>query len=704
MYGEISSPGFPSYYPNETRAEWYIAVPSGYYIRLHFRYFQMEASQGCVYDRLKVNEGTRTLGVFCGDMEKPAGAGNRPQPILDSTRNSLHLEFSSDFSNQQPYTGFHIYYEAVDVDECSQDPASQPVCDQICHNTIGSYTCDCWRGYSLRDDGRSCKVECQEYFSEMSGQFTSPGYPAAYPANLHCNYSIRVEEGFSISLGFQGLFEIESHPQVKCPYDNMTIEYKNTVLGPLCGSERPAAVDTLSNAVDILFHTDTSGIERGWKIHYTTDRIPCPALQTLEHGTISPILPQYRFLDRVRYSCDVGYKIMKRGRELTSFNMICMKDGTWNKDVIAICQSKVQVCRGGGGAQSDCGAPKVLANGKFQVLGVKAVKDGYLTQIQYSCDQRYRMKTEGDGMYTCSADRVWNNPTVSNTIPYCAPVCGVPDRPVTSLSVGRVLGGSEAPDGSFPWQVFVRPPQGRGAGVLVSDRWVLTAAHVLWNKDKNKPTDQDLESHGIYVGDNDLDDLVLSPGLPVERVYLHPNYSGSDPNYSNDIALIKLTAPLRLTADIAPVCLPPAGGPGHEWVYQEGRLGYLAGWGMTEDRRLTNKLHYASLPVANTEKCRGALAAAQPRVQKPLELTAGSFCAGTGLGGGADACQGDSGGVSPWRGVGGGGEQVEEGVWYVAGLVSWGLDCGKVGRYGVYTDVGAYIPWMQEVMEGHVGT
>ncbi|XP_032902123.1 complement C1r-A subcomponent-like [Amblyraja radiata] len=383
---------------------------------------------------------------------------------------------------------------------------------------------------------------------------------------------------------------------------------------------------------------------------------------------------------------------MKRGRELTSFNMICMKDGTWNKDIIAICQ------------MSDCGTPKVLENGKFEVLDVKAVKDGYLTRIQYSCDQRYRMKTEGDGTYICSADRVWNNPTVSKTIPYCAPVCGVPDVPVTSLSVGRVLGGSEAPDGSFPWQVFVRPPQGRGAGVLVSDRWVLTAAHVLWNKGAKKPTDGELESHGIYVGDNDLDDLVLSPGLPVERVYLHPNYSGSDPNYSNDIALIKLANPLRLTADIGPVCLPPARGPGHEWLYQEGRLGYLAGWGMTEDQRLTNKLHYASLPVANTEKCRGALAAAQPRAKKPLKLTAGSFCAGTGLGGGADACQGDSGGALSVEGGRGGREQVEEGVWYVAGLVSWGLDCGKVGRYGVYTNVGAYISWMQEVMEGHVGT
>ena len=29
-------------------------------------------------------------------------------------------------------------------------------CEQICNNTVGSYTCSCNNGYSLNSDGRNC--------------------------------------------------------------------------------------------------------------------------------------------------------------------------------------------------------------------------------------------------------------------------------------------------------------------------------------------------------------------------------------------------------------------------------------------------------------------------------------------------------------------------------------------------------------------
>ena len=41
----------------------------------------------------------------------------------------------------------------VDVDECSLGTAG---CDQLCTNSIGSYTCDCNVGYYLLDDGHNC--------------------------------------------------------------------------------------------------------------------------------------------------------------------------------------------------------------------------------------------------------------------------------------------------------------------------------------------------------------------------------------------------------------------------------------------------------------------------------------------------------------------------------------------------------------------
>ena len=44
----------------------------------------------------------------------------------------------------------HLY---TDVDECA-DGVSE--CDQNCHNNNGSYTCSCYVGFALNNDGLHC--------------------------------------------------------------------------------------------------------------------------------------------------------------------------------------------------------------------------------------------------------------------------------------------------------------------------------------------------------------------------------------------------------------------------------------------------------------------------------------------------------------------------------------------------------------------
>jgi len=40
--GKITSPGYPSHYPNDVQCTWTISVPDGFIVKLTFKFFYME--------------------------------------------------------------------------------------------------------------------------------------------------------------------------------------------------------------------------------------------------------------------------------------------------------------------------------------------------------------------------------------------------------------------------------------------------------------------------------------------------------------------------------------------------------------------------------------------------------------------------------------------------------------------------------------
>ena len=92
---------------------------------------------------------------------------------------------------------------------------------------------------------------------------------------------------------------------------------------------------------------------------------------------------------------------------------------------------------------------------------------------------------------------------------------------------------------------------------------------------------------------------------------------------------------------------------------------------------------YFSPPFVNQQTCLRSLEGERQ------QLTDNMICAGM-PDGKSDACQGDSGSALA---IG------REGIYTAAGIVSWGIDCNTVGKYGVYTRVVNYLDWIKKTMD-----
>ncbi|XP_072106304.1 complement C1s subcomponent-like, partial [Mobula birostris] len=313
----------------------------------------------------------------------------------------------------------------------------------------------------------------------------------------------------------------------------------------------------------------------------------------------------------------------------------------------------------------DCGAPRRLRNGATNFTSTLLQ-----SRVKYSCEEPY-YALEGAEEFECSASAEWIAVESGEaTMPKCTPVCG----PCHVLSgTGRIFGGSLARPGQIPWQVRLRLRSMAGGGALLSDGWVLTAAHVV--ETALRPL--------IIAGVTNLRTAGREEPqeLEAEKIFLHPGYRKQvrgHPNYDNDVALVKLKRRAKLGPTVAPLCLP---GPGEIEAPSIGTLGLIAGWGRTENNsRRSYDLLSARIPVVDMDLCRRGDYAGQSPV-----FTENMVCAGLP---GTDSCQGDAGGAYVFLGSG------DRCV--ARGIVSFGpLQCGS---YGVYTQLGKYADWLREVM------
>ncbi|XP_036397589.1 CUB and sushi domain-containing protein 1-like [Megalops cyprinoides] len=313
--GVLLSPNYPQDYGNSMHCVWLIIARPESRINLAFNDLSLEKQ----FDFLSVKDGSKAespiLGTFSGDV--------LPSPITTSAH-VARLEFLTDHTNTD--RGFNITFTTFRHNECP-DPGV-PVnarrrgerlqlgssvsfeCEEGFVRTQGSLTISCVlkEGSVVWDSTvPRCEAPCGGTLKASSGVILSPGWPELYKEALNCEWVILGPLGNPIKIIFDKF-------RTEVNYDVLEIRDGQLPSSPLIGSyhgtQVPQFLISTSNVLHLLFSTDKSHSDTGFRIRYET--VELQSDHCIDPGI--PVNGQRHENDfyvgaLVTFSCEPGYSL-----------------------------------------------------------------------------------------------------------------------------------------------------------------------------------------------------------------------------------------------------------------------------------------------------------------------------------------------------------------------------------------------------------
>lgn len=626
--GEIQSPGFPNHpYSPNTFIQWQLRADPNHVIKLDFDTMNLE--ENCKNDFVKIYDSlvaieSRVMEEMCGYYSP-----------------SEHLTFIS---------SGNVMLVTMATNDKLDFPGFRAQVSQI------------KRG--------SREISCGGQLTGEKGKFTSPNYPNFYPPRMSCQWSIKVPTGKGVKLTFKKFYLSEpGQDSENCRKDYVEVNGKK-----ICGEQpdNKVTVTSNTNTMTVDFFSDKSYVDRGFEAAFEAIDVkdPCPnQFQCKNQQCIKKELQCDGWSDCGDYSDEINCKCS--ADSITCGNGLC-KPMFWKCDGVDDCGDKTD--------EKDCGLCKP---GQVACTNNKCVSEKHRCDGRDDCGDgsdeldcgRVSGTTCTDLTYRCK-----NGKCINKVNPECD---GTPDCEDGSdeakcdcgrsmFKTSRIVGGQDAEEGEFPWQVslHVKGFSHVCGASIISPHWLVTAAHCVQDDGRTRYSQPGTwEAYlGLHTQGTNGNSVVKRN---LKQVISHPNYNQF--TFDNDIALMELESPVSYSDYIRPICLPAA-----QHVFPPGNTVWITGWGATREGGFAaSVLQKAQVRIINQTVCDNLMGG---------QLTSRMLCAGV-LTGGVDACQGDSGGpLSSPSGT----------RMFLAGVVSWGDGCARRNKPGIYSTVTKFRGWIKE--------